>query len=138
MKACYLIVFLFLSSFIRLGDCYGQGIDGSIAIKIDNPNKPLGDASIRVFKRSGDIGTCKTDINGTCTIAALPPGRYDVQFAVEGYPTIIYEGVLVQPGTKTELSYSFNQQTTIRDTIRIEYIPPRPQSVNVPIHSTPH
>ena len=51
----------------------------------------------------GEVRTTATDAAGAFTIAALPPGPYDVTFALPGFQTVVRGGVAVGAGAAATL-----------------------------------
>ena len=62
---------------------------GTVTVDMpDEPDRPLGDAWVIAIAPNGIAGGAVTDLNGTYTIAGLPPGTYRATFAdpVGGLP----------------------------------------------------
>ena len=65
----------------------------------------------------GQVRTVSTDNGGTFTIAALPPGTYDVTFTLPGFTTVVRDNVAIGAGApatlEVTLSVQFQEQVVV-------------------------
>ena len=90
---------------------------GTIDVLVMNAtNQPLGAVEVRVTSSdSGVTLRTSTAIDGTARLSAIPPGRYDVEFTLQGFAPLRQEGVIVRVGQSVVLHATL--QTTLTETV---------------------
>ncbi|MEW6364520.1 MAG: TonB-dependent receptor [Acidobacteriota bacterium] len=65
----------------------------------DNDKLPIPGVTVVLnSKETGLQRTATTDISGSVTISAVPPGTYDLSFELSGFQTVVEEGVTLRVG----------------------------------------
>ncbi|HEY3381997.1 MAG TPA: TonB-dependent receptor [Vicinamibacterales bacterium] len=83
------------------------------AVVLDNTNLPLPGVTVRV--NNPDTGfetTTVTGTNGLVRVPALPPGKYDVTFELQGFNSLVQKGVVVRVGQTVVLNATMQARLT--------------------------
>ncbi len=87
-KIKLLLLFVMLSLFSFLGTVYAQSAGGKLrAVVVGQDSKPVGAASISLFRKPADVllkGTLSKE-NGEIELLAIPEGKYMLQVSSIGY-----------------------------------------------------
>lgn len=125
MKTCYLIFFLFFSSFIGVGVCYGQGTHGVIEGRVTHHGTGVSNAITIMFDGEIAKGGAATDSEGVYTIKPLSPGRYMLKVFHADFDTLLVTDVLITPDNNTIIDPVLNAKGTHHNgKAFIKYTPP--------------
>lgn len=91
------------------------------AVVADGTSLPLPGVTVRVTSpETGFDSTGVTGSNGVVRIAALPPGRYDIAFDLQGFNPLIEKGVVLRVGQTLVVSATLQAKLTETVTVTAE------------------
>lgn len=120
MKTCYLIFFLFLTSYVGVADCYGQedsNTTDSITIKgtvVDENDEPIINAMVTVSDNNVTIAEVITNYNGTYTIIVPKTNNLALQIRYIGHKEYLKQNIT---GNINNLLVTLNEDPDFADII---------------------
>ena len=112
------LCFLLFSAFLTAQGTFQTGtISGKV---VDNEGNPLPGVTVTITSEALIKGTQSaiTTPGGTCRFVFLPVGTYNVSFALQGFKTLVKEGVEVALRKTTTVNATL-EVTTIEETITV-------------------
>jgi hypothetical protein len=93
------------------------------AVVVDGSTQPLPGVTFRVTSPDTGFDTSGvTDAHGLVRIAALPPGKYDITFELQGFNTLVEKGVMVRVGQTVVVNATL--QARLTETVTVTAVAP--------------
>ncbi len=93
------------------------------AVVVDGTNLPLPGVAVRVTSpETGFDTTSVTGASGLVRISALPPGKYDVSFELQGFSPLVEKGLMLRVGQTLVINATL--QAKLTETVTVTGVAP--------------